>query len=225
MIPGADQVIFCPRCDAPALVATLVSGNTFGTVVWTDGYRYAPMLPEPPALARCHGCGKVFWLKQAREGGSLPGDEKEMSAKQKVWSQAPGVTPANAVQIYAALKEGLAASEVEEFEARTYAWWRQNDKFRKGEAKRTDVLDSLTAYNLEWLLAFHRRHSARDQLACSELLRELGRCEEAQAELQGLELEAGTPLASVKAQMSWLCWRGDTSVRALDFEFRPRSEE
>ena len=56
MIPAAPIQIECPHCQQQALKESLVSGNTLGSVSWTDGKREAPMLPEFPILTFCDRC-------------------------------------------------------------------------------------------------------------------------------------------------------------------------
>ena len=73
MILGPDRIVACPICHAATRVGTLLSGNTFGAIVFTDGKMIAPMLPEMPALARCKGCGVFYWLSDAEEVGETSG--------------------------------------------------------------------------------------------------------------------------------------------------------
>jgi hypothetical protein len=56
MLAGPDQIVACPHCKALAKYMTLMSGNTFGARVWTDGKQDAPMLPHPPAVVKCRQC-------------------------------------------------------------------------------------------------------------------------------------------------------------------------
>ena len=53
MKPGPDKVLACPNCRAPAIIFTLLSGNTVDARRWTDGKMDAPMLPQLPALTKC----------------------------------------------------------------------------------------------------------------------------------------------------------------------------
>ncbi|MFP2909603.1 ribosomal protein L7/L12 [Pyxidicoccus sp. 3LFB2] len=71
MTPGPDRVLACPHCRTPHRRHTLASGNTFGAVVWTDGWRDAPMLPLPPAVSRCSACRRYFWVDRAEQLGEL----------------------------------------------------------------------------------------------------------------------------------------------------------
>lgn len=71
MIPGPDAVLGCPRCGALHRCGTLASGNTFGAVLWSDGWFEAPMRPLPPLVARCMGCHAFFWVARAVELGHV----------------------------------------------------------------------------------------------------------------------------------------------------------
>ena len=71
MIPGPDVVVAYPRCGGLARYETLLSGNTLGARVWTDGKVEAPMLPRPPEVVRCGHCGGYYWLRQAEKVGYL----------------------------------------------------------------------------------------------------------------------------------------------------------
>ncbi len=71
MIPGPELVISCPRCGALHRRQSLRSGNTFGAEVWTDGWSWSPMLPTAPLVARCEGCGRLFWVGRAEHVGEI----------------------------------------------------------------------------------------------------------------------------------------------------------
>ncbi len=71
MVPGPDRVIECAPCKTLMRVPTLLSGNTFGARWWTDGKMIAPMLPMPPTITRCHGCGRYFWIAEAKGIGEI----------------------------------------------------------------------------------------------------------------------------------------------------------
>ncbi|NBD11958.1 ribosomal protein L7/L12 [Corallococcus silvisoli] len=72
MMPGPDIVVACPMCEAPLRQPSLLSSNTFGAVVWTDGWCDMPMLPLPPRVSRCGACQRLFWVSRARELGEIP---------------------------------------------------------------------------------------------------------------------------------------------------------
>jgi len=64
---GPTYVVSCPHCCKEYLRMTLLSGNTFGALVWTDGRMLASMLPESPVIIQCKSCGKFSWVKDMKE--------------------------------------------------------------------------------------------------------------------------------------------------------------
>lgn len=60
MIPGPNIVYGCPKCGRKVIVKSMTSGNTAGVTIFSDGTRYAPMLPIYPREARCKDCGTFF---------------------------------------------------------------------------------------------------------------------------------------------------------------------
>lgn len=136
MQPGPDRVIACPKCDGLVRVFTLLSGNTFGALMWTDGYSFARMLPEPPLITRCAHCQAFFWTQDARKIGEIPNSlshllaEQEPSAVPEEWRQAPRIRRLSAQEYLEALAAGAARTPKREADLRVRAWWRYNDAFR-----------------------------------------------------------------------------------------------
>src|SRR3954447_12789981 len=60
LVPG--RILACPICGAFAKTLTLISGNTFGAVHFTDGSMIAMSLPDVPRITRCKNCGSLYWL-------------------------------------------------------------------------------------------------------------------------------------------------------------------
>ena len=52
----------CDACGKPIKIVPLLSGNTLGGTLWSDGYMDTPHLPEQPLLARCRGCNEIVCL-------------------------------------------------------------------------------------------------------------------------------------------------------------------
>ena len=50
----------CPFCGTKKELMTLVSGNTFGAVYWSDNKRIAPMLPTVSPVQKCSNCGSTI---------------------------------------------------------------------------------------------------------------------------------------------------------------------
>jgi len=56
---GPDIIIQCPNSDKVIKKATLMSGNTMGGRIWSDGYSVYPMLPRSPEITRCGDDGAL----------------------------------------------------------------------------------------------------------------------------------------------------------------------
>ena len=128
---GPNQIVACPHCGALAHYRTLVSGNTFGAVVWTDGRQYAQMMVEPPAVVKCHACAKCYWLTDAKEIGVVARDFRAKEPVPEAWSKAPEVKEPSADEYLDAIEAGLAKDRAQEKSLRLLAWWRANDPSRE----------------------------------------------------------------------------------------------
>ncbi len=114
---------------------TLVSGNTCGAKVWTDGKRVFPMFPSPPAVVKCRYCAECYWLKEAKKIGSIDFQQNEDQQTLPEWAAAQVVEEPCEEDYYLAIKNGLATSPEQERTLRILAWWRRNDSFREVSQK------------------------------------------------------------------------------------------
>jgi hypothetical protein len=72
MIIGPSRIIHCPLCHGELRQWQMLSGNTFGGELWSDGYMYAPMMMEPILVTRCAHCTGIFWVEDAKESANSP---------------------------------------------------------------------------------------------------------------------------------------------------------
>jgi hypothetical protein len=87
MIPGPDLIYKCPHCGNFLKNSSLLSGNTFCALLYSDGKQVARMLPEFPNLTKCKKCDSIFWLSEIEEIG-----ECEWSGEDNIpqdWKNAP----------------------------------------------------------------------------------------------------------------------------------------
>lgn len=208
MQPGPANIIECPTCRGLAQVFTLLSGNTFGAVRWTDGYLFAPSLPTPPPITRCPHCQTFFWTADAAVIGQinriLPvgyAIVPEPRIEPWAWHRAPKLRELLAAEYLEALAAGLANTLQRERVLRTLAWWRHNDAFRNlaprprstqlAPARSTGepatpgqpvwVLSAAAAENLARLSCILDPTRDEDRLAKAEARRELGQFDQAEA--------------------------------------------
>jgi hypothetical protein len=71
MKPGPTIIIACPNCGQYAKKKTLLSGNNFGTELWSEGKRVLAILPVFPSLVICKKCNQFYWVKDAKEVESV----------------------------------------------------------------------------------------------------------------------------------------------------------
>ena len=208
MIPGPTQIIACPHCGARASYGTLLSGNTFGATVWTDGKMEAPMLPRPPAVVRCAGCSTCYWLEKAEVVG-----ERSQWGGVGAGADAPEVEEPSEAEYYAAIQSGTATNRREEQNLRMLAWWRSNNPCRRGlEAARSDAAPAERERNMRALLALLTGTPAI-LIAKAELHRELGEWNEAIAALDRIR---DRDYAKAVQQLRTLCQARVSELRELE---------
>jgi len=66
MLPGKAQILTCPHCGTEKQMMSLLSGNTFGSTLWSDNKLDAPMLPTISLVQKCPKCGK-FYIRTRQE--------------------------------------------------------------------------------------------------------------------------------------------------------------
>jgi hypothetical protein len=208
MQPGPDRIVACPHCKGLAWHGTIATGNTLGMVVWTDGYRIAPMLPSPPPVVQCAHCHTAYWLADAAEVGrrepGRPSPEGESVGR---------VAEPTEEEYYDAIARGLATDEDQRVALRVFAWWRSNDAFRESEGQEMAVHTESAARRRENLEALGPLLDESDEavaLLKAEVLRELGRFDEAKVCLSRITSRAYVGGAR---QLARLCDEGNTRVQ------------
>lgn len=169
MTIGPSNIRECPACAKPVEQPTLGSGNTFGARQWSDGFLDAPMMPELPRLAKCPHCTALFWVEEAKQLAKCWPQEIESSR----WPEANEIEGPSAEEFLGALPsvDGDAAKETF---VRMRAWWRGNDRFRKGDADAPPFSDAERA-NLEALARMLDDSDPQQVIMKAEIARELGR--------------------------------------------------
>lgn len=181
---GPIQVIECPGSDAVRLVITLHSGNTFGAVFWSDGFRIAPGLPDLPQITRCTSDGPIFWVDSARVRGEITAGSADVNPG---WLAEPAVRSLDAAELHQALALGLGDTPQRERYLRLRAWWADNASHRGVQATGSSVAasdfpaGSPARANLEALAQLFDETDPGERLMKAEALRELGRFDEARS--------------------------------------------
>ena len=132
MLPGPDIIYKCPHCGDFLKRGSLVSGNTFGAKLYSDGKQIAPMLPDFPNLTKCKKCNNIFWLNDLERIGEYEYREKD-GAKKSLWEAAATVAFLDISDLYIAL--GMLKDPTREKTIRIWIWWAFNDRIRECEGE------------------------------------------------------------------------------------------
>lgn len=174
MILGPGEIIRCPFCNAAYLMQTLVSGNTFGGMCFSDGQHFYPMLPETPQITRCDTCLNFFWLEDIPVVENTPENSDGVEFPYVRWPSAEEYAEMLSLHFY--------RNAEEEVYLRMHLWWVFNNRLR-GEQKRagTDHPSTEPFYeeNLKAILRLKLVEEPKDFLMLAEIHRELGLFDEA----------------------------------------------
>ena len=203
MIPGPTIIISCPHCGQFAKKRTIISGNTFGSQLWSDGKKISPMLPEFPNLAICKTCDQFFWVKEAEEIERLD----EYKHPDKKWEVVDYVESPSFHQYFKALETISAERYI-----RMKIWWSYNDYFRNGNQNEiTPEVKELYTENLIVLLKILDEADDNDILMKAEIFRQLGWFDESRELLNRM---INNSLAGVKEKiLVEICRQNDQVFR------------
>lgn len=124
MIPGNCITVFCPSCGGGKDLLQLISGNTFGSVQWSDTKQVAPMLPRLSPVQKCPACGHYYFLSSAK---AVDGNDTS--------SETGWLTFEEAVEAFGMLSD--SNSDKLELLALTVVW-AFNDIYRNGNVPTTE---------------------------------------------------------------------------------------
>jgi len=171
MIPGPTLIKKCSDCAQFIEQDTIISGNTMGAKVWTDGWQDAPMMPDQPQLVACPHCKALLWLHDLEQAGEIEpwGEKKKFSGSRPY--DVPGF---NTYMEF--LEKGVSDPGKERY-LRLRAWWAGNDTRRETEHKAP--LSEAERTNLTAAAGLLDEVDQEDRLMKAEIMRELGRFDEA----------------------------------------------
>jgi hypothetical protein len=197
---------------------TLMSGNTFGARVWTDGRQEAPMMPRPPAVVKCRHCANCYWLADAAEIGRVWRWGKPAPQVDPAWIAAQEVEEPAEAEYYLAVESNLARDRKQEKFLRILAWRRHNDAYR--HLPPTQERDPIPASgackeNLEALVNLLEDANTDDLLLKAEALREMGAFKAARETLDRI---TSSKYSKIVRQTRSLCENSDAGVRELQFD-------
>ena len=171
MLPAHSALLRCPHCGAKKEILQLMSGNTFGSTLWSDTKHIAPMLPRVSHIQRCPTCGKYFFRTQ-----------DVMAGRSGRYGGSTGDLPLEY------LKQALAQLQPtgdDESALRFYILWAFNDRY--GNMEQSDIPSEEWEYHLDNV--HHLLQMDINAMVRAELYREIGDFEQAIQILQSLEVE------------------------------------
>jgi hypothetical protein len=178
MMIGDDVHFRCDACGALHSHGSLVSGNTFGGVLFSDGKAIYPHLPEFPLITKCKCCAKIFWLdKDTNISGKLEGKEQPFKAD--------FLTLADYVK---ALKENMCQADSDEQFLRHRMLFSFHDPYRFEGGDVSPLFDNPDyVENLERLISLSSSTQNPEELIMvAEFHRYLGQFAEAKVILKSL---------------------------------------
>ena len=174
----------CDACGRAIKLVPLVSGNTLGATLWSDGYLDAPQLPQQSLLGACRGCGAILYLPDLAPYG----DCDALSALED-YSALP-LMPEDMEGLIDRI--GDVAEEVHLYLRLTY--WQMMNMERRYDTP-WKPLSGAERANLRALLGLLGTDDA-DRLLKAEVLRELGRYDEAAEVLSESFDDAASPIVT-----------------------------
>jgi len=172
MLPGNAKVLECPFCGAKKEILSLMSGNTFGGRQWSDTKCEYPMMPDPSPIQKCPHCGKFYFIDMVNssegencslEQGNLSYEELKLAAAQFEDPSAEALDDVHRVSLYLNL---------------LYAY---NEEYNRPESK-SEAPQEEVAYMTNIMNEMLDSDQV-DIILKGELLRELGRFDEALEQL------------------------------------------
>jgi hypothetical protein len=174
MILGPPDIINCPICNTSYLKQSLISGNTFGGICFSDGQSLYPMLPEQPKITICDTCQHFFWVNDIESHENISDYEGNEDPPYIRWLYEE--------EFLRAISLGIYRNEKEEIYLRTHLWWILNNKFRvedRMKPKNEQFPEKLYKENLNILLKLRQSEDSPDLLLQAEIHRELGNFDKA----------------------------------------------
>jgi len=177
MTPGPDVLYQCTKCNNYIYNESIMSGNTCGDSLFSDGKRIAPMLPDFPNLTKCKKCGEFLWLNKMKAIGyfgmygnqnlsDLIGDADKPPDK----AEFPSLD-----DYFEAVKNKAFTEKNDEIFIRVRIWWAFNDRARGGgELFRGDEDEVRYLDNLATLLNLVDDENLDGKITLAEIYRNLG---------------------------------------------------
>jgi hypothetical protein len=204
---GPTIIKTCSECSGWIEEDTIVSGNTFGAIFFTDGKMDAPMLPDKPLLVKCPHCQAFIWIDEQEKAG-----EVKPFSDSGVYKDAKSYNAPELHDYFSKLKISNLSRKKEQY-LRLRAWWAGNDKRRYANLKHS--LSDEERENLQSLYEMLNTSDDNDRIMKAEIKRELGQFEDAEAILRA---PFGNEFSQAVSIIRELIQQRDPFVAEMKFE-------
>ena len=155
---GPRYVYECPQCASLFQRGSVISGNSFGADIYSDGSMDKTHLGSYPSFTRCRQCSHLFWVDDARVVGAMSFDDvpfhvegedpesikgyfrRKREKYAAEWYDSPRAEYLTLDNYYFAINNKLYRTDKEEKYFRKLAWWLENFRDKSGvAAKRSSV--------------------------------------------------------------------------------------
>ena len=181
MIPGPIYIHQCPHCIKLISRYSLLSGNSNGVKVYSDGKTIKAIAPEFPIITKSTNCKNIFWIKDAKQIGSyelrLFGDSDEENTK-KEWKEAESASKLSVYDLISVLGTEITKTKDLEIYIRERIWWGFNDRVRDNKILFTSEKDKmLYTENIKNYIPLLDSNNINDLFTIAELYRNIGNFE------------------------------------------------
>jgi len=173
MIPGPNLIYKCPQCGRKVSRVSIVSGNTIGATMYSDGKMIAPMLPDFPYIIKCKDCDAFYRLNDENKIGEFErwGDKNMFNTRDLYWAGFLSLD-----EYIEAIDLKIYNSVSEEQYLRRGLWWAFNDKYREGaDVALNDEDRAVYESNCARLIEILDKDKIDERIMCAELYRNLGK--------------------------------------------------
>ena len=153
----------CPQCGELTGSHQLISTNTLGARIYSDGYTSGVMYDESPAITKCGKCSTIYWLEK-----NIIGEYNMYTTKNPEWQKATDPEELEGDDLFMAVKDKVYTTKEEELYLRYQLWVNLNrQELNKGEQK---IYES----NCKKLIKLYNMENIDEKLRIAELYRNIG---------------------------------------------------
>ncbi len=218
---GPILVYKCPKCKNLISKESLISGNTFGATIYSDGKMNASRCPEYPSIVKCSKCKLIFWLNGKYYIGT---EATEFS--ENILEEYKGIEIERSK--FLTFDEYLEALDTLNFETvheeifiRQRIWWEFNHRERKDlPFFNSSTEETIWLKNINHLLELFDPNDVHQRILIAELNRHVGNFEDCMDIIN--KLDDGERWKKYKTYFAEECDKKNTRVFILHSRIPPR---